>query len=82
MDDDVLLAREARQRALEIATLDWNWDGAYSFGWDRLTLEFTALRPDTGKMLRAHTAYELRRLVLEDYEARPVPRPPLRLVDD
>ena len=81
VDIDAEYEQQARERAREIADLDWNWDGAYSFGWDRASREYTALRPDNGRLLRAGSARELRQLVREDYEAHRVPRPPLRLTD-
>jgi hypothetical protein len=81
MDDDVLLARQARDRAKAIADLNWNWDGLYDFGYDPLTQEYTALCTDTGAVLRAHTANELRNMVLADYREHQAVHPPLRLLD-
>jgi hypothetical protein len=56
----------------ELADLRHHWGSAYSIGYHLGT--WTAARVDTGEILTASSASELREKIRADYSARPVPR--------
>jgi hypothetical protein len=56
----------------ELRDLIWDWSTAYAISTHQGT--WLAARRDTGEMLTAGTAEELRGKIRADYHARPVPR--------
>jgi hypothetical protein len=61
-----------RKRGREIADLAEHWGEAYVI-WYAVG-QFWARRRDTGAVVKADSADELREQIREDYSARPVPR--------
>lgn len=60
------------ERVLE--DLRFHWGVAYRFRYDRVWGRWEAGRRDTGRLLIAGSARELRNLIVGDYSGRPVPR--------
>jgi hypothetical protein len=56
-----------------LGSLRWHWGSAYAISY-RMG-RWIASRRDDGGRLEAEEAEELRELIRDDYEARPVPRP-------
>jgi hypothetical protein len=74
VDDAQWEQRLEHKRAEESQDLRYHWGTAYAITWHGST--FIAARNDTGEILSAGTADELRDKIRADYIARPVPRQP------